>query len=39
MSSGSLHLLAPKSISIERMVWKGVATDRKQRNNGEAVEA
>jgi hypothetical protein len=38
MSPGSLHLLTPKSISIGRKVWKGVATDRKQRNSVEAVE-
>jgi hypothetical protein len=38
-SPGSLHLFTPNSISIGRMVWKGVATQRKQRNNGEAIEA
>jgi len=35
----SVHLLTPKTISTGRMIWKGVETDRKQRNKGEAVEA
>jgi hypothetical protein len=39
MLPGYLHLLTPNFISIGRMVWKGVATHRKQRNSGEAIEA
>jgi hypothetical protein len=38
MLPGSVHLLTPKSISIGRIVLKGIAKDRKQRNDEEATE-